>query len=153
MRPEPAVLFQVFGAGGRGLRVARLEHGVPVAAVVGRARRGRDAAVVHHADGRRVAVVIRVGYDHGVGGTVRSVAIGPADQPQHNALESVVRGGVETPLEHGAVAVRKTRGGQQTARDRGRRLERKRLGGGGCGYDDARERARDGGRCRSRWTH
>lgn len=32
------------------------------------------------------AVVVNVGYDHGFGGTIGSVAVGPPEQSQHNIL-------------------------------------------------------------------
>lgn len=104
VRPVPPVQFQVLGPGGRGRR-ARLDHRVPVV-VVGRCSRRGSFARGPRGDGDVTAgdrgvsgggeataaavnniyatVMVDVGYDNGVSGTVGPVAVGPPEQPHHN---------------------------------------------------------------------
>lgn len=104
----PPVLFQVFGPGGR-RRGARLDHRIPVDVVaIGRRNRGNAITSVSHGITTRgsyvagvvscirgglgggldgagaTTVVVDVGNNYGVCGTIRPVAIGPPEQPQHN---------------------------------------------------------------------
>lgn len=109
MRSVPAVLFQIFGASDRGRGRDRrggagLDHRVPVGmAVVAVAGGMTTAAAITSSNtttATAAAVVVRVGYDdNGVGGTIGPVAVGPADQPQHDIVrvrwkraEAVARG-------------------------------------------------------------
>lgn len=94
------MLFQVFGPGGR-RRDARLDHRVPVD-VVAIGCRGRGSAIRgNHGitarggcgavaggegsfDRGATAVVVDVGNNYGFCRTIRTVAVGPPKQSQHN---------------------------------------------------------------------